>query len=86
MDVGDSQTRVKITTRWNRQNHGSEGVLSCRVAPRRYPFPSKLSCFLTCLTCILSKELVGLALRVHFCHGRARIQERLFPQAYSRAL
>ena len=30
--------------------------------------------------------LIGLALRVHFCHGRARVQERVFPQACRRAL
>jgi len=29
---------------------------------------------------------VGMALRVHICHGRARVQERIFAQAYSRAL
>ena len=36
--------------------------------------------------CILSGGLVGLALRVHSCRGQARVQERVSPQAYVRAL
>ena len=37
-------------------------------------------------TCILPGGLVGLALRVHYWHGRARVQERVYLEAYSRAL
>ena len=37
-------------------------------------------------TCILSGGLVGLALRVHYWHGRARVQERAYLEAYGRAL
>ena len=59
-------------------SHMSPSILFCEDVARTL----STSCPLRGSPRILSGGLVDLTLRVHFCHGRARVQERVFSQAY----